>query len=230
MRVRDVMTERVYRARLDTKITEVAQVLSEKQISALPIVDPHEQLVGIVTEHDLLRRREIGSERPAGDKPISLLERKRQASEYVKSHGLTAAEVMTWKVVTVTEEATLTEVVEIMEKHRIKRVPVLRAGKLIGIVSRLDLVRALLYAGQSESRPSVEDGEIKVNLTNEIGRRGWQLGPSSKIAVFEGVVHLFGSVTSVEERKALVLAAKVVPGVRDVQDHLEIREPRAEYI
>lgn len=229
MRAADVMTERVLRVRPDTPVSEIAVILVERQISALPVVDDDGRLVGIVTEGDLLRRPEIGTERPqvAGDAD-SFLVRMERAAAYVKSHGVTAADVMTRDVVTVTKDASLATIADLLERRRIKRVPVVENGELIGIVSRLNLVRALHAQELREVHAPLGDAEIKETLSAEIARQGWRLDPASKIVVFEGVVHLFGSVTSAQERRALVTAATIIPGVRSVQDHLEVKEPRVE--
>jgi CBS domain-containing protein len=230
MRAADVMSERVFKVPPETPVADIAQLLVERQISAVPVVDADDRVVGIITERDLMRRVEIGTvPQPAGE-AAGFAERTSRAAAYVKSHGTTAAEIMTPKVLTVTRETPLIEVADLMEKWRIKRVPVVEAGRLVGIVSRLDLVRALCIQNPGASRSPLGDDEIAAKLQAEIDREGWQLGPASKIAVFEGIVHLFGSITSVQETNALLAAAKALPGVREVQNHLRIAEPRIEFI
>jgi CBS domain-containing protein len=231
MRAADVMSERVFKVRPETSVAEVAQLLVEREISALPVVDEGDRIIGIITERDLMRRVEIGTlpKRPAGEAP-GFAERTSRAAAYVKAHGTTAGEIMTPKVLTVTRETPLAEIADLMEKWRIKRVPVVEAGRLVGIVSRLDLVRALCIQNLNESRSPLSDEEIAGKLRAEIDREGWQLGPDSRVVVFEGVVHLFGSITSVQETNALITAAKALPGVREVQSHLQIEEPRIEFI
>jgi CBS domain-containing protein len=229
MRAGDVMTERVLRATPGTTVSDIAQILYERQISALPVIDDDGRVVGIVTEGDLMRRPEIGTVRKQPGDLDSFAERTVRAAAYIKAHGLTAADVMTRHVVTVTKDTPLAVVAELMEKHRIKRVPVIDGGKLVGIVSRLDLVRAVTVSGLKEPHAPLNDEEIKGRLAAEIAREGWKLDPSAKIVVFEGVVHLFGAITSALEQRALATAARNVPGVREVQDHLEVREPRIEF-
>jgi CBS domain-containing protein len=138
--------------------------------------------------------------------------------------------VMTRNVVAVTKDTPLEQVVELMETRRIKRLPVVEGGKLVGIVSRLDLVRALYVQSLTEPAAPATDPDIEARLTAEIAGQGWRLSPSSKIAAFEGVVHLWGDIASMQEKHALVAAAKAIPGVRAVQDHLEIQEQRIEFI
>ena len=230
MRAADIMTERVLRVRPETSVLDIATTLSERGISALPVVDAEDRLVGIVTEGDLMRRPEIGtdvSQRTA--EPDSLLERLSRAVAYVKMHGTTAADVMTRNVITVTPDTPLSKIAELMASRNIKRVPVVDEGDLIGIVSRLDLVRALLVQDLTAPKEELDDAAIEARLTAEIANHGWRLDSSSKIVVFENVVHLFGKIASREERRALATAAMIIPGVRSVQDHLEINEPRMEY-
>ena len=230
MRAADVMTERVLRVRPETSVLDTATTLSERGISALPVVDAEDRLVGIVTEGDLMRRPEIGTDAPqrAGETD-SLLERLSRAVAYVKVHGATAADVMTRNLVTVTSDTPLSEIAEVMASRNIKRVPVVEEGNLIGIVSRLDLVRALLVQDLTAPKEDLDDEAIRARLAAEITHHGWRLDPSSKIVVFENVVHLFGKIASKEERRALATAAMIIPGVRSVQDHLDIDEPRMEY-
>src|SRR5688572_25068285 len=193
MRAADVMTERVLRVRPETTVLDIATTLSERGISALPVVDAEDRLVGIVTEGDLMRRPEIGTNAPqrAGETD-SLLERLSRAVAYVKVHGATAADVMTRNVVTVTPDTPLSEIGEVMANRNIKRVPVVEEGNLIGIVSRLDLVRALLAQSLTAPKEDLDDEAIRARLAAEIAHHGWRLDPSSKIVVFENVVHLFG--------------------------------------
>lgn len=230
MRAADVMTERVLRVRPETSVLDIAATLSERGISAMPVVDAEDRLVGIVTEGDLMRRPEIGTDAPqrAGD-TASLLERLSRAAAYVKVHGTTAADVMTRNVVTVTSDTPLSKIADVMADRNIKRVPVVEEGHLIGIVSRLDLVRALLVQDLTKPKEDLDDEAIGARLAAEVAHHGWRLDPSSKIVVFESVVHLFGKIASKEERRALVTAATIIPGVRSVQDHLELDESRMEY-
>lgn len=230
MRVADVMSERVFKVRPETTVAEVAQLLVERQISAVPVVDAEDRVIGIITERDLMRRVEIGTVPPPAGEAAGFAERTSRAAAYVKAHGTTAGEIMTPKVLTVTKETPLLDVADLMEKWRIKRVPVVEADRLVGIISRLDLVRALCIQNLNESRTPLSDDEIAAKLQAEIDREGWQLGPDSKIVVFEGIVHLFGSITSVQETNALLAAAKALPGVREVQNHLQIAEPRIEFV
>jgi CBS domain-containing protein len=230
MRAAEIMSERVFKVTPETAVAEVAQLLVERQISAVPVVDADDRVLGIITERDLMRRVELGTVPPAAPDAERFSERTSRAAAYVKAHGTTAGDIMTPKVLTVTPETPLPEIADLMERWRIKRVPVVEAGRLVGIVSRLDLVRALCIQQLQQSRSPLSDDEIAAKLRAEAEREAWQLGPDAKIIVFEGVVHLFGSITSVQESKALVAAAKALPGVREVQNHLSVAEPRIEFV
>jgi CBS domain-containing protein len=230
MRAAEVMSERVLQVRPETTVSEIAQLLAERQISAVPVVEADGRLVGIVTEGDLMRRPEIGTARPAAAGGDSFAERTSRAAAYVKSRGATAAAVMSRNLVTAQRDTPLAEIAELMERRRIKRVPVVEDGRLVGIVSRLDLVRTLYTSGLGEPAAPLDDTAIGAALAAEAAREGWRLGPGAKLVAFEGVVHLFGSIGSNLERQALVAAARAVPGVRDVQDHLDIDESRIELV
>lgn len=230
MRAGDIMSERLFKVRPETSVADIAQTMVERQISAVPVVDAEDRVVGIITERDLMRRVEIGTAPGPAEADQTFSERTSRAAAYVKSHGTTAGEIMTPKVITVGRDTPLMEVADLMERWRIKRVPVVEDGRLVGIVSRLDLVRALCIQNLDRSRSPLGDEEIAAKLRAEIEREGWQLGPTSKISVFEGVVHLFGSIASVQEMKALLTAARALSGVRDVQNHLRIAEPRIEFV
>jgi CBS domain-containing protein len=230
MRAAEIMSERVFKVTPETAVAEVAQLLVERQISAVPVVDADDRVRGIITERALMRRVELGTVPPAAPDAERFSERTSRAAAYVKAHGTTAGDIMTPKVLTVTPETPLPEIADLMERWRIKRVPVVEAGRLVGIVSRLDLVRALCIQQLQQSRSPLSDDEIAAKLRAEAEREAWQLGPDAKIIVFEGVVHLFGSITSVQESKALVAAAKALPGVREVQNHLSVAEPRIEFV
>jgi CBS domain-containing protein len=230
MRAADVMSDRVFKVRAEMSVAELAQLLVERQISAVPVVDADDRVLGIITERDLMRRVEIGTAQPPADEAERFSERTSRAAAYVKAHATTAGEIMTPRVLTVTKDTPLLEIADLMERWRIKRVPVVEAGRLVGIVSRLDLVRALCIQNLNRSASPLSDEEISAKLRAEIERERWQLGADSKIIVFEGVVHLFGTITSVQEAKALVAAAKSLPGVREVQNHLAVAEPRIEFV
>jgi CBS domain-containing protein len=220
MQARDVMVSPVITARKSATVREVAKILLEKRISAVPVVDNVGKLVGIITEGDLMRRAEAGTEHPyswwvhflAGDATV--------AADYVKSHAAKVKDVMTSNVVTATSETPLHEVASLLEEHQIKRVPIVdKAGSLVGIVSRANLIQVVASA-----RPKLEmtlpDSAIRQKLLGELKRQCWAHTHNLSITVTNGVVDLWGYAQSNEERKAIRVAAEGIPGVIAVNDHL----------
>ena len=227
MRAIDVMTPNVITVDPDASVQRLAELLSERGISGAPVVDSTGSMIGIVSEGDLLHRTELGTERRHGPRTSWWLEHYASglAQDYVKSHGRKVKDIMTREVVTVTEETDLAEVATLLETHRIKRVPVMRDEKIVGIVSRSNLVRALGAAlGTSTSGPSAsaDDRAIRTTLLAELGQQSWT-GKlwAQDIIVSNGVVHLwFGSDEPEERRQAVRVAAENVPGVRGVEERV----------
>jgi CBS domain-containing protein len=230
MHAMDVMTTSVVTVRPDTPVQEVAKILSERSISGVPVVDTENRLVGIVSEGDLLHRVETGTER----RPDRRTGRRRSwwldtiglneelARDYVKSHGRAAGDVMTREVTFVSDTTDLAEIANILETKRIKRVPVVREGKLVGIVSRANLVRALAAAGSRLSDAgATDDRTIRQKLLAELQGQQWVHTWAADIIVRDGVVHFWVTDDRPEqERRALRVAAENVSGVRGVEEHL----------
>jgi CBS domain-containing protein len=220
MQARDVMVSPVIIVRRSATVREVAKILVEKRISATPVVDNAGKLVGIVTESDLMRRAEAGTEHPyswwvhflAGDATI--------AADYVKSHAAKVEDVMTSDIVTAAPETPLHEIASLFEEHRIKRVPIVdRVGDLVGIVSRANLIQVIASA-----RPKLEmtlpDTTIRQKLLSELKKRSWAHAHNFSVTVTDGVVDLWGYARSDDERRAVRVAAENIPGVVAVNDHL----------
>jgi CBS-domain-containing membrane protein len=218
MRAIDVMVKDIVTAVPETTVRDVARLMINHRISGIPIVNAARQLLGIVTEGDLLRRAETGTERQHSRWAEWLSPGSRLAAEYVKAHARRVADIMTPKVASVDELATLGEIAELMETQRIKRVPVLHDGKLVGIVSRADLLRVLASGGVNASRDD-RDGSIRSRLLADLRKQRWTSCSESDVVVSDGVVHFWGVVGSEEERRALRVAAENTPGVRGVEDH-----------
>jgi CBS domain-containing protein len=221
----DVMTTDVISVDPDTTVQALATLLAERGISGAPVVDSSGRLVGIISEGDLLHRAEIGTARHHRERRRSWwLDHFASdlAREYVKSHGRTVKDIMTRDVVTVTEDTDLGEVAALLEAKRIKRVPVMHAGKIVGIISRANLVRAL---GSTKGAPPREgegdDRTIRARLLAELGREEWAKIWPEDIIVRDGVVHFWLSSDEPEEKKqALRVAAENIPGVRGVEEHV----------
>jgi CBS domain-containing protein len=218
MRAIDVMARDVVTATPEMTVQAVAQLMINHRISGIPIVDADRQLLGIVTEGDLLRRVETGTERQRSRWSEWFSPNSRLAAEYTKSHARRVADAMAGEVTSVGEFATLSEIADLMEVRRIKRVPVLRDGKLIGIVSRADLLKVLASNGANTSDEE-RDRTIRSRLFAELRDQRWSHHNESDIVVSDGVVHFWGVVGSEEERRALRVAGENIVGVRGVEDH-----------
>jgi CBS domain-containing protein len=225
MKAADVMTHKVVSVNPDTPVTEAVRLMLQDDISGLPVVDASGRLVGIVTEGDFLRRTETGTERQRPRWLGFLLGPTRLAQEYVHTHGRKVAEVMTSDVVSVTGLTPLDEIVRLMERRRIKRVPVIREGKLVGIVSRANLLRAMVSLAGEVAPEAAGDSAIRNHLLGELSKQPWVPQASTDIIVRNGIVHLWGIIFNDEQRQALIVAAENVPGVKGVEDHIIWVEP-----
>jgi CBS domain-containing protein len=224
LRAIDVMTPGVITAAPDTPIAELIRLMLSHGVSAIPIVD-RDELVGIVSEGDLIRRAELGTERAPSYWRVLIRSTARLAADYVHTHGRTAKEVMTNPVITVADTASLGEIAALLETHRIGRVPVLRDGKLLGVVSRTDLLRALaarIAQPVAVDASDANDRRIRDAVLAELRAQPWGGNPSDgNVMVEDGVVHLWGYVESEAERQARVAAAESTDGVLRVEDHME---------
>jgi CBS domain-containing protein len=227
MRAMDVMTTNVITVGPDTSVQEVAKILSERSISGVPVVDAENRLVGIVSEGDLLHRVETGTERRVQRRRRSwwldtIGSDEELARQYIKSHGRTAKDVMTREVISVIDTTELADIANLLESKRIKRVPVVGDGKLVGIVSRANLVRALAAAGSRlTDDTATDDRTIRQKLLRELRGQEWVHTWAADIIVRDGVVHIWVSDDRPdEERQALRIAAENIPGVRGVEEHI----------
>lgn len=221
MQARDVMTTNVITVSPDTTVQEVAQCLLDRGISAVPVVDGGGKLLGIVSEGDLMRRSETGTERKHSWWLDMVSSTQDQAREYVKTHGTHARDVMTRSVVTVAEDASLEEVATLLEKHHIKRVPVVRDGRVVGIVSRANLLRGLIAKQQQPAAPTHDDRALREAVTRAIEATGARAHLVS-VMVSAGRVQLWGAVDSKEEKDAIRVAAENTPGVKAVEENLRV--------
>ena len=218
MEAQDIMTRNVVSVGPEASVSEIAKLLVEHQVSAVPVVDSEFRLLGIVSERDLVRRPEIaGEERPPWWRTLVSNPTER-AKEYVKTHAQCAGEIMTKNVITVGEATPITEIARCLETHRIKRTPVLRDGKLVGIVSRADLVRVLAVRPPDATAERQEDRQIRDQLQKVLEEQRWE-SALLNVVVEDGVVHLWGMVEEVETRDAMKVAARNIPGVKVVEAH-----------
>jgi CBS domain-containing protein len=217
----DVMTTAVITVRPETSIHEIAKLLCDHHISGLPVVDDGGRLLGIVSEGDLIGHAQLAGEQRRSWWQTFISGPMVLAQHYAKSHGRTASDLMTKDVVTVVETTSVADTARALEQHRIKRVPVLRDGRLVGIVTRSNLLQVLATADVSKPM-NVADRIIRERLTDELAEQPWTQLAAKNIVVNNGVVHLFGIVQSEEERRAIRLAAENQAGVKAVEDHLSI--------
>lgn len=225
MKAIDLMTPRVITIGMDETIADAAKKMLENNISGMPVLDAAGKVVGIISEGDLLRRVELGTERhrswwlglvSGGTLP---------AEDFVKSHARKVADVMTAHVTTVDENASPEEVVRLMETRRIKRVPVVRQGTLIGIISRANLLRALASVSPETVVATPDDRVLKERVAAAVKELSWDPRSHDAIVVRNGVVHLWGFISSESQRDAVRVAAEGVPGVKAVENNIQVVDP-----
>lgn len=227
MLAKDVMTTEVVTVTFDTSVSEIAQLLLSFRISAVPVIDENNNIVGIVSEGDLMHRPESDTVKQAGSWWLELLNAPFElASEYYKTHGQQASDVMTKNVIVIDEETPVGEIAQVLEEKHIKRVPVVRDGRLVGIVSRANLLRGLATAKHVPlSEVSKGDQLVQQDVMAALRKEPWADLSFVNSTVEEGVVHLWGLSETPEQRKAYEVAASAVSGVKSVQNHLSHAKP-----
>jgi CBS domain-containing protein len=218
MRAHQIMTKPVITVSPDATIVEAANIMLQRHVSGLPVVEDDE-LVGIVSEGDFIRRSEIGTQHKRGRWLRFILGPGQSASDFVREHGRRVFEVMTKDPLTITEDTALAEIVNMMEKNNVKRLPVVRDGTLVGIVSRANLLQAVASLAREVPDPTADDDHIRERIITAMEKNDWcpfGLG----VIVKDGIVHLSGVITEERSRQAAVVAAENVQGVKKVHDHL----------
>ena len=219
MRAHQIMTRPVFTVLPNATILEAANLMLRRHISGLPVVDAAGKLVGIVSEGDFIRRSEIGTGKARSRWLKFLLGAGRAATDYVHEHGRKVSEVMTPDPIAITEETPLDEIVSLMERNGVKRLPVMRDGKLVGIVSRANLLQAVADLARDVPDPTADDDHIRSRIVAAIEKNDWS--PFGlNVIVRDGIVHLSGVITEERSRLASIVAAESVAGVRKVHDHL----------
>jgi CBS domain-containing protein len=214
----EVMTSDVITVGPDHPVRDVAELLYTRRISGVPVVDANGGVIGVVSEGDLIYHTALAGERRQTWWLGLFADENASARDYIKTHGRTARDVMSAKVVTVEDKATLADIAETMQRHGIKRIPVVRGGKLVGIVTRGDLLKGLVSLGAAPSTGIDDDGTIRKRLLEELRNQPW--AHLIDVQVEDGVVHLHGTFQSEDERRALRIAAENLLGVKRVEDHL----------
>lgn len=224
MNAGEIMSRTVIAIDQDAPLSQAVRLMLDGRISGLPVLDGSGRPMGMLTEGDLLRRAETGTEGEASGLLAAVLIPGRLAERYVRTHGRKVAEVMTPAVISVSEDATLEEVAMLMQHKRIKRLPVVRDGTVVGIISRADLLRVLAEA-LSAPAGTATDGAIRAHIGEELARQPWAHRRGVTVEVQDGVVLLDGTVFDVRERDAMRVVAENTPGVKRVVNRLFCIEP-----
>lgn len=222
MLAKEIMTTNVACARADQSIHDVARVLLERSVSALPVVDDDGRLIGVISEGDLLRRVETGTERKQSWWLDMLVSSEEKSRDYLKSHAVHVRDVMTKDVITIDEETPVSEIAGIIEENRIKRVPVLRGERLVGIVSRADIIRVLAVRHVPVTAPAKDDLDLRETVLDAIREVDGKSSPYINALVQDGVVHLWGLAQSPTHKDALQVAVENLPAVKALQNHLQV--------
>jgi CBS domain-containing protein len=223
MKVKDVMTRNVISVTADEPVLKAARLMLQNRISGLPVLDKDGELVGVVTEGDFLRRSELGTQRRRPKWLEFIVGPGRLADEYVHASGRKVDEIMTPDPCTVTERDSLETVVELMERRHIKRLPVMSGGRMVGIVSRANLMHALASFTRGTEAPAGGDSAIRDDILAAFAKQRW--APHVNVVVRDGIAELWGVILDERERQGLIVAAENVAGVKKVHDHVVWVEP-----
>jgi CBS domain-containing protein len=231
MNAADIMTRNVITIDPENTVADAARLMLDHRISGLPVCDAARRMVGMISEGDLIRRAEAGTERRKSWWLAALTGASSQAEHYVKAHGHRVRDVMSTTVISVDESTDLNEVVGLMERNRIKRVPVLRGDRLVGIISRANLMQVLVsVATEVAAGTPDDDATLRCRVLAELEGQPWAPAAGDNVVVRNGVVHLWGSVRTEVQRDAMRIAAETIAGVGKVVDHLDVSDPVAEGI
>jgi len=224
MKAHHIMTHHVVTIDPDATLADAAQLMLSNHFSGLPVVDAKGELVGIVTERDFMRRQEIDTQRKRPRWLEFILGPGRMAEDYVKTAGRKVREIMTRNLYTAAEDTPLPEIVLLMEKHHIKRVPIMRGKKIVGMVSRQNFVQAVSSLSRGLPGPTFDDTSLRNRILATIEDHQW--APIGINAIVKnGVVDLCGVITDEHVRQAIIVATENVPGVEQVHDHLAWVDP-----
>ena len=228
MLAKDVMTTRVVTVAEDTSVEELVRVLLRWRISAVPVVDRNDNVVGVVSEGDLIHKADAGVHEGYSWWLSGILEPEQQARKFTKAYGRLAKDVMTTPAITAGEQDSIAEIAAMLEKHRIKRVPILRGGKLTGIISRANLLHGIAASPEppgevapSTQSPTPDDQTIRATILNAL-HNDIRVSGAINVIVSEGVADLWGGVETEAERQKIRVATENAPGISAVRDHLYV--------
>jgi CBS domain-containing protein len=220
MKASDVMNRNVITVGQHAGVEEAIRLLGENDISALPVIDETGTVVGILSEADLVHRSEIGTDTKHRWWIEAITPAAALAEEFTKSHARKVDELMSRNVISASEDTSLADIASLLEKHRIKRVPIIENGKLVGIVSRANLVQALASSTLSASPQADVDRAIRLEILSRLAEQPWTTFGERNIIVTDGMVHLWGLAGSQQEHEGLIVLAENVPGVTQVKDEM----------
>jgi len=229
MNAKQVMSRSVHTVAADASVYDAAHVLLNAGISAAPVVDADGTMIGIVSEADLMYRTEIGTMPGKSWLQRLLADNAVLARDYIRSHSHRVADVMTKNVVTADERTPLADIATLMQRHRVKRVPILRDGKVVGIVSRGNLLQGLLARELVPSEDLAADETLRTSVAAEIARQGWSSNLPTSVVAENGTVHLWGYVDSDTVKDAYRIAAENVRGVKRVENHMTVVPPEVRF-
>ncbi|HET6308468.1 MAG TPA: CBS domain-containing protein [Rhodopila sp.] len=225
MIVADVMTRHCITIAPDATVEQAVQIMLGRHISGVFVADHAGELAGVITEGDLLRRDELGTQRHRPWWLRMLISPARQAADFTQANGRRVRDVMTETVISIAQDAPLQDAVELMEQHRIKRLPVTADGKVVGVVSRADLLRALIGRARTAEPLPTDDRALRTAILNALEAQPWAPMTTLNVTVAEAAVDLWGTITNEEERRAIRVVVENTPGVKTVHDHLVLIEP-----
>ncbi len=221
----DVMTRNVISIAPEATVEDAAKLMLARGISGLFVVDKAGDLAGVITEGDLLRRDELGTERHRPWWLRLLVSPSRQAEDFTRANARHVRDVMVQDVISVADDTALEAVVAVMEKNGIKRVPVTKEGRVVGVVSRSDLLRALVGRMRDAAPLDTSDTAVRTAILDALDHQSWAPMTTLNVTATAGVVDIWGTITSESERSAIRVIAENTPGVKQVHDHMVYVEP-----
>jgi CBS domain-containing protein len=220
MQVSEIMTREVISITPDETIDAAIDLMLSKHVSGLPVIDDEDRLVGMLTEGDLLRRPEIGTERGRSRWRDAFVGTRGAAHIFVQSHGVRVKDVMTRSLAVVAEDTPLDEIVGLMETRKIKRLPVTRGDKVIGIVSRANVIGALVKIHREANRAATDNKLIRQRILENVAAQNWSVGVVIDVEVRNGIADLWGTVVDVDQAEALRALLESTPGVQRIETYL----------
>jgi CBS domain-containing protein len=225
MKAQDIMTRDVVTVRPNASVQDIAKLMVEKHISGIPVVNDDGAVIGMVSQTDLMHRAEVGTEPKRKWWFRAFADANTLARDFVKAHGHAAHDIMARQIVSVRPDAELRDVADIMDKYKVKRVPVVQDGKLVGVVTRGDLVRALSLSQIVKSDKKVDNAALHKTLKDRLHKHAWVNESFINLVVEDGVVEMWGYVESADQKRALRVLIEETEGVAKVVDKVSIGTP-----